>query len=44
MDGWVGGWLNKTGKLGTAMPVRTQNFVSQTTHDTDLTSVVEEGK
>lgn len=45
MCGWLNkGWLNKTGRLGAATPVITQNFVSQTTHDVDLTLVAEEGK
>lgn len=44
MDGCVGGWLNKTGRLGTAMPVITQKFVFRTAHDVDRILVSEEGK
>lgn len=43
-DGCVGGWLNRTGRLGTAVPGTTQNFPSRTTHDVDLASVAREGK
>lgn len=44
MDVWVGGWLKKTGRLGTARPVNTQNFTSQKTQDEYLTLVAEEGQ
>jgi len=41
----MGGWVDEQNKAArAAVPVITQNFISQTTHDVDLISVAEESK